>query len=148
MLRSARNYDRNAASIRSGLKCSDESRTVQSDAQDADINVIVARFGLTNMIPQNVRMPMEADFIDVTDFHTAMQAMRAAQESFEAMPANVRERFGNDPAAFVDFCLEEDDGKLVNLEAMRKMGLAVDKPAPLPEPPPVKVVVTNPTPEE
>lgn len=146
MLRSARNYDRNAASRAAGLGNFEESRTVQSDAQEADINVIVARFGLTGMLPQNVRVPLEADFIDVYDFHTAMQSMRAAEESFAAMPANVRERFSNDPALFVDFCLQEKDGKLANIEEMRKLGLAVDEVKPLPE---ViqKVEVINPKPE-
>lgn len=145
MLRSARNYDRNAASRAAGLGPFEESRTVQSDAQEADINVIVARFGLTGLMPQNVRPPIEADFVDIYDFHSAMQAMRAATESFDSMPAKVRERFNNDPGLFVDFCLQEKDGKLANLEEMRKLGLAVDEVKPLPE---ViqKVEVINPTP--
>lgn len=141
MLRSARNYDRNAASVASGVSFELPSRTVQSDAMETDINVIVARFGLTGMLPQNVRPPIEADFIDVVDFRDAMNAIRAAQESFAAMPANVRERFQNDPARFVDFCTAEVDGKLANLDEMRKLGLAVDRPVePLP-PDPAKPVV-------
>lgn len=144
-IRSPYNYDRFAASRESGLLCDDPSLTVQSDAEDADINVIVARFGITGQVPVDVRVPLEADFVDVFDFHTAMQAVRAAEESFAEMPANVRERFRNDPGLFVDFCLEEKDGVLVNLEEMRKLGLAVDKPAPLPE---ViqKVEIVNPAP--
>lgn len=132
-VRNAFNYDRDAASRASAFVSDQPSRTVQSDAQDADINVIVARFGITGVLPQNVRMPLEADFIDITDFHTAMQAMRAAEESFAQMPANVRERFQNDPGLFVDFCLAEEDGKLKNIDEMRKLGLAVDKVEPLPE---------------
>ena len=36
------------------------------------------------------------------------------------MPADVRARFNNDPALFVDFCSDE-----ANLDEMRKLGLAV-----------------------
>lgn len=132
-VRHAYNYDRDSASRAAAFSSDQPSRTVQSDAVDADINVIVARFGITGMLPQNVRMPIEADFVDVTDFHTAMQAIRAAEESFAAMPANVRERFQNDAGLFVDFCLAEKDGRLVNIAEMRKLGLAVDEVAPLPE---------------
>ena len=36
-----------------------------------------------------------------------MNAVRGAEESFMAMPAEVRSRFGNDPQAFVEFCSDE-----------------------------------------
>ena len=35
------------------------------------------------------------------------------------MPSVIRERFGNDPAKFVDFCVNP-----ANIEAVREMGLA------------------------
>jgi len=37
-----------------------------------------------------------------------------------ALDARTRERFDNDPGAFVDFCLDPS-----NLEELRKMGLAM-----------------------
>lgn len=143
--RTGYNYDRFAASRVSGLKCEDVSRTVQSEKDDADINVLVRRFGLTGTIPQNVRMPLEADFIEAVDFKTAMNAIREAQESFAAMPADVRARFQNDAGIFVDFCTAQKDGQLVNLEEMRKLGLAVPKAAepPIPEPMRVRVVADD-----
>lgn len=134
VVRTPYNYDRFAASLESGLACSDESRTVQSEKDDADINVLVRRFGLTGMIPQNVRAPIADDFCDVFDFSSAMQGIRTAQESFEQLGSDVRERFRNDPELFVKFCLEEKDGKLVNIDEMRKFGLALPaKPETVPE---------------
>lgn len=133
--------DHSERSRLTGVECLDDSLTVQSDAKDADINTIVERFGLTGMMPQNVRVPLEEDFTEVFDFRSAMEAMRTAEESFAQLPARVRLRFNNDPAAFVDFCVAEKDGVLVNLEEMRKLGLAVpaapppsspDPPAPAP----------------
>lgn len=108
-------------------------KTVQSSAEEADINTIVRRFGLTGQLPQNVRVPLQGDFTGAYDFHTAMRAIRNSEESFAAMPAEVRKRFHNDPAEFVDFATElTSDGKaLANIEEMRKLGMAVPgAPAP------------------
>lgn len=112
------------ASLLSGLACGDPSLARQSQAEDADINVIVKRFGLTGKLPDNVRPPTYADFEDVWDFQTAMNAVVAAQASFMAMPADVRARFGNDPHQFVEFCSDEK-----NLDEMRRLGLAVSRAA-------------------
>lgn len=133
-IRNPYNYDVRQASIESGLKCEDASRTVQSGKDDADINVIVKRFGLTGKVPVNVRTPLSSDFVDIMDFRTAMEAVRRGQESFAELGSDVRRRFNDDPASFVQFCLEEKDGKLVNYDEMVKFGLAVPKAA---EPEPV-----------
>lgn len=116
------NYDRNVASDASGLKCEDESLTKQSFAEDADINVIVRRFGLTGQLPQGIVAPTYADFEGVYDFQSAMNVLREAEEAFAAMPAGIRSRFGNDPAQFVSFC---DDP--ANREEAKKLGLVFEK---------------------
>lgn len=143
-IRSAYNYDRDAISLVTGLLCDDPSLTVQSDAEDADINTIVKRFGLTGLLPNNVRAPESADFTDVFDFQSAMNALRATQEAFMEMPADVRDRFGNDPAKFADFCTTVDSsGELVNRDEMVKLGLAVPKAAVPPPPEPTRVIVVK-----
>lgn len=120
-IRHAYNYDRDQASLDSGLKCEDESRAVQSGKDDADINVIVKRFGITGALPQGVRVPSYEDFTDsVSDYRTAVDAIRSAEQSFNAMPADVRSRFQNDPQLFLEYCANPD-----NLPEMRKLGLAV-----------------------
>lgn len=137
-LRSARNYDMHAASIETGL--GDEgvpSKTVQSEKDSADINVIVKRFGVTRQLPQGVRTPTFGDFEGVNDFQSAMNAIRSAEESFMAMPSGVRSRFENDPQKFVEFCSNEE-----NLDELRKMGLAM--PAKEPIIPPVVAPVVPP----
>jgi phage internal scaffolding protein len=52
------------------------------------------------------------------DFHLAMNQIAAAQQSFESLPADLRKKFGNDPATFVDFMQDGD-----NLDAIEKLGL-------------------------
>ena len=117
-LRSAYNYNRDLVSLLTGLECQDPSRAQQQFAEESDINVIVQRFGLTGQLPQNVRMPTYGDFTGITDFQTAANAIRAAEEAFMAMPADVRTEFGNDPARFVDFCSDE-----TNRARAEKLGL-------------------------
>lgn len=117
-LRTPYNYDRNKASDESALKCKDPSLAKQSFKEECDINTIVERFAITGELPTNVRMPTYDDFTGVTDFHTAMNAIAKANEAFDAMPANVRARFHNDPAEFVDFCSSKD-----NLEEAKRLGL-------------------------
>lgn len=127
MYRSPFNYDADIASAYSGLWCRDPSRAIQSQKEEADINTIVRRFGVTGQVPTNVRVPTYGDFEGIFDFQSAQNALIMAQQSFNAMPADVRSRFDNDPHRFVEFCtaLSADGSSLKNLEEMRKIGLAV-----------------------
>lgn len=105
------------------LVCRDASRAKQEFREETDINTIVKRFGITGKLPQGVRMPMYGDFTEVSNFHEAVNAIAAARESFSAMPAEVRARFGNDPERFVQFCGDESN----RAEAI-KLGLVPDLP--------------------
>lgn len=112
-------------SLRTGLECRDASLANQSSAEECDINVIVRRFGLTGQVPnQGIRLPTYQDFEDIFDFQTAMNAVRAAEQEFMKVPADIRSRFGNDPQQFVEFCSDEK-----NIDELRKLGLAKAKPA-------------------
>lgn len=109
-----------------------ETLTQQSGKEEADINVLVKRFGVTGIMPQNVRVPVYSDFTDsITDYHSAMNILVQTRESFMAMPADVRSRFANDPQKFLEFCSNPE-----NLPEMRKLGLAVPAAdAPVEDPP-------------
>lgn len=123
-LRAPFNYDVDKASEESGLSCDpDEGMTQQQFADECDINKIVERFGLTGALPENLRMPVSGDFTGVTDFHSAMNIVRLAEEEFMRVPAKVRERFANDPGALMAFL--DDPG---NRDEAVKLGL-VNPPA-------------------
>lgn len=116
-------YDGDAVSLATGVKFEDEHLTQQSFKDDADINVIAKRWGITGEVPDMVYRPTIDEFVDIMDYRSALDAIMRADEAFAALPAEVRSRFDNDPAKFVDFTSDEK-----NLDEMRKMGLAVDAP--------------------
>lgn len=91
-----------------GLDCSVlPSRTKQEFAEEVDINTIVRRFGLTGELPVGVPQVMQGDFTTVMDFRGAMDMIVKAREMFDAMPAEVRAEFSNDPAEFLAFTSDE-----------------------------------------
>lgn len=119
-VRTEYNYDPDAVSSETGLKCLDNSLTQQSQMQEADINVIVERFGVTGHIPILNREALDPDaFHDVLTFQDAQNAVRAAEEAFMQIPPHIRAKFMNNPGVFVEFA---SDPK--NLDALREMGLA------------------------
>lgn len=121
-IRSNYNYDQQEASEASGVICAEPTLTQQSFKDQQDINRIVKQYAKTGVAVQTTRKPMAEDFVGITDYHSAMNAIRAGDEAFEALPSNIRERFNNDPAEFVDFCLDE-----ANNEEAAKLGLAYRK---------------------
>lgn len=137
-LRTAHNYDRNRASDESALVCADPSRTSQEFKDDSDINTIVERFGITGQLPDpgSVKAPLEGDFHEIYDFQSALNVVRAAEESFMQMPADVRAEFKNDPGRFVDFV-----NNPANRARAEELGIVLkhEQPKP-PEPVLVKVV--------
>jgi len=95
-------------------------KTVQSEKDNCDINVILRRFKVTGQMPPgSMRMPTYGDYDAAGDFQSAMNVIREAQEQFAALPSGVRARFGNDPQQFLEFC-----SKAENVDEMLKMGLA------------------------
>lgn len=122
-LRTPYNYDTNKASDETGISCPDEGLVKQSFKDECDINVILKRFGIGYQLPQDPRIPQSGDFTGITDFHSAMNQVRQAQEAFMELPANIRSRFNNDPGEYVDFCTNE-----ANKDELRKLGLLKDAP--------------------
>lgn len=137
------NYDRKFASDITGVDCTNmPSMTKQAFAEEADINTIVRRFGLTGELPQDVAVPQSGDFLEAKDFHESMNLIRQAEEAFMEMPAEVRKRFGNDPGEFLDFVNDER-----NRDEARKLGLLVPEIPPVPKAEPIEVrVVADPVP--
>jgi phage internal scaffolding protein len=96
-------YDTNAASNESGLACKDATRAQQHHKDECDINQILERFGKTGQIPVTALKGTYGDFSGVYDYHTAMNTLIAAEEEFDALPAKLRAKFGNDPINLIDF---------------------------------------------
>lgn len=116
--RAANGYDPKEASDEATLPMDPVSLTVQSQAEDADINVLMARYGLTGRMPENPKVPMYGDFSEITDYRSALAAIERAQAGFQELPANVRARFENNPQLLLEFC--SNDGNRAEAE---KLGL-------------------------
>lgn len=119
-----------------GLTCEEPSMTQQQYLLEADINDIIARYQNGNVTPQTgSREPIFGDFSDeaIGDFHQAMQTIAGLNELMMQLPAKVRSRFQNNPAAVLDFVRDP-----ANIAEARELGL-IDAP-----PEPARVVDTEP----
>jgi phage internal scaffolding protein len=109
-LRTPYNYDKDAASNESGLHCEDASLAQQHYKEECDINTILEKFNITGLLPENTLSPRYGDFSGIADYHTALNRVIAAQDEFEALPAQIRARFDNDPSKLIEF-LNDDNNR-------------------------------------
>lgn len=133
-LRTAFNYDMNAASRQTQLICEEETKAQQQFKEECDINTIIERFGLGGEIPVDLRIPLQGEFESVFDYQSALNHLIEADEAFMQLPASIRERFQNNAGKLLDFV--SDPG---NKDEAMKMGLLRPE-TPLPAPMDVRVV--------
>lgn len=106
------------------LHCKDASRTIQSAKQECDINYILKKHAQTGILEHVRQSPGDyGDFISAPDFHTALNQLKKAEESFMLLPSDIRLKFNNSPADFLDFAQNSE-----NLPEMVEMGLAKARP--------------------
>lgn len=136
-LRVPGDYDSDQLSLLTGVECNEEEDKAQQQFADAaDINTLVRRFGVTGEMPQARELAEYGDFSGVTDFQTAMQQLKQAQESFDSLPVKIRARFENDPAALYEYLQNSDNlAEAVELGILERRALPVE-PDPVPPPPP------------
>lgn len=116
----------------------EESMTQQDDKDEADINIIMKKYG-GKQFPQLQLEPLYGDFTEIGDYRSMVEKINEANEAFNNVPAEIRKRFGYDPQEFIDFIKNPD-----NLAEMRKLGLAEPEKVPPPKPAPMEVIITNP----
>lgn len=121
-----------AEGLAAAIKCEDESLTQQHFTQDADLNVIAARFGLDGRaIP--VGTPDPASFRDVSnapDLRQILDLRNQAVDAFRTLPSKIRNRFHNDPRELWTFVNDPENSE----EAVR-LGLLKTLEEPEPEQP-------------
>lgn len=120
-LRTPYNYDTNAASDESGVACEEPSLAQQQFKDECDINNILHQFNVTGLFPENPLSPRYGDFTGIKDYQSALNAVIAAESEFDALPAQIRARFNNNPEELINF-LENKE----NLDEAISLGL-VDK---------------------
>lgn len=105
-----------------------ESLAKQEFKEQVDIHNIIRKYKATGQITHLNRTPAKYGYATGRDFAEAMNIVVTAQESFQAMPAELRARFNNDPGAFLDFVDDPD-----NADKLADLGLITTPAQPLPE---------------
>lgn len=107
----------------------DDGLTDVSQARDCDINVLMARFKATGQLPLSGKQGQYMDLVGVPgDLAAALEVVETAKNAFFALPAKVRERFGNDPIALDMFLADP-----ANMDEAISLGL-VSRKDPDPDP--------------
>jgi len=98
---------------------SGESRTQQQFKQECDVNHILAKYKKTGMISHlNKHQGQFGDFSNLEDYQTSLIKLQTAQESFNALPSELRSKFQNDPAQLIAFLSDpknKEEAKKYNL---------------------------------
>lgn len=114
------------------LDCGTETLTKQSEAQETDVNVIVANAARTGMVMNgNAKPPRYGDFRFVPSLAESIMLVNEAVGAFNLLPAEVRAVANNDPARFLQM-LETEQG----LAVLKACGLPmelVERKAPVSE---------------
>lgn len=103
-----------------GLDCSgSKSPTKQSCKDECDINRIMAKYLKRGVVDHVAVHGGSYGFASTATFQESMNIVLKAEAMFADLPAKMRERFGNDPGKFLDFCSDKK-----NLPELRELGLA------------------------
>lgn len=103
------------------LKIKGISRTKQQDAADLNVTEIMRKYDKTKVLPLiGTRKPIYGDFSSPMEFADAFSIVTKANEQFLSLPAKVRERFGHDPKAFLEFVKPENAKELFELGIIKR----------------------------
>lgn len=113
-----------------GFACVGESKTIQEFKDDCDIKVLIKRMesGMS-LSPDSVkrglaRAPEYGDFsrFQAMDFAEMQNQINEARDNFMALPSDLRSRFGDDPARFIEWVNDS-----TNMQEAIKLGLVVPR---------------------
>lgn len=108
-----------------------KQKAQQQFKEDADLNIIMRKFQKGEAIDHFAKYGgVYGDFNPHT-YQESLNIIKKADEMFAELPSNVRNRFENDPSAFLTFVQNPD-----NLEEAKTMGLGLAPAKPDPHAPP------------
>lgn len=119
--------------------CGGVSRTKQEFKDECNINLIRKRWMNGGDITHLAKgQPTYGDHMNSMDYREKLNGIIAADEAFESLPSEIRQRFHNDPVELLEFVEDPE-----NIEEGRQLGLF----APEAEQPPKTPPIPEPTPE-
>jgi len=126
-------HTRFSPGLRPKVECTiEERRTKQEFKDECDINLLMARYKKTGVLPTHslAAAVRYGDFSQIPSFHEMHDRVLAATDVFMALPAHVRKHYGNDPGLFLASS-ETPEGR----ELMVRLGLATKREAKAPNAP-------------
>lgn len=118
-------YNHREVSAAAAIDTGDDSLVQQAFRDEVDINTIVRRYGITRDLPFGPSGAMYGDFTGIEDFESAVALVDRARRGFESLPAEIREKFHNNPGELARFAASVSEDEF----------LAATNVAPPPEPP-------------
>ncbi len=107
------------------IKFAKTGRTKQSFAEQCEINNIMARHQKTGALTHINQHQAQYGFATSNDFAESMRIVKTAQDMFNALPSNIRNRCANDPGQFLEFVQNPE-----NEPEMQKLGLIPENEPP------------------
>ena len=123
---------------RHGTPNGQPSLTKQAFADEVNVNSIIRRMEMGGVMPptREVSEANYGDFVTEDDYHSAMCKVVNAQQQFEALPAELRQEFGNDPGQFLAFAENPenwDEMEAMGFEMPERLTEAAEEPPAAPE---------------
>lgn len=82
----------------------DPTMTQQQYKEECDVNHIMKKYITTGEIHHiNRKQGVYADMSEISDYQGMLDTVLDAQSKFQTLPADVREKFKNDPAKLIEF---------------------------------------------
>lgn len=112
-------YSRFNPPLVSGLTCVKPSLTSQEFKEECNINVLLKKYAvqakflgipLSEVIPQPTADNF-GDFTNVEEFQQSMNRVSEIKGLFDALPSDIRQQCGNDPANFLRMCQDDKNFK-------------------------------------
>lgn len=113
-------YDGSRVRVR--LICTEgEDRTRQEFKDECDINVLMARYERTGILPQGREISTTYADVSAWDFADSMQKIATVKGIFSQLDARTRARFENNPEIMLEFIADP-----ANIAEAVKMGLIAE----------------------
>lgn len=101
------------------------SMTQQHYTDEVNLNTIVQRFGIGDgaIVQPPFDPKLYGDFTEAIDFREALDIVRSAEKAFNALPADLRNKFENDPARLWKWIHDENNHEeAIALGLLKKTG--------------------------
>jgi hypothetical protein len=117
-LRTPYNYDRDEVSKNTALVFNDETLTQQNFKDDADLNIMIRKYGVLPV--QEVNWDEFDSSVIPSDYHQLQNQLIEADQAFMGLPAELRSQVDNDPAKLLALISQKEAEAKAEAKAAQK----------------------------